>query len=74
MRGTVHPVRRASLTPSARAVLLADLEIPLVSLEDLYGALETAQLSAIAEGQLQEVRRASTDVVEPAGHSLRPPN
>src|SRR5262249_54743801 len=37
MRGTVHPVRRASLTPSARDVLLADLEIPVVSLEDLYG-------------------------------------
>jgi hypothetical protein len=37
LRGTVQPVRRASLTPSARDVLLADLEIPLVSLEDLYG-------------------------------------
>ena len=37
MRGTVHPVRRASLTPTARDVLLADLEIPVVSLEDLYG-------------------------------------
>lgn len=37
MRGTVHPVRRASLTPVAREVLLADLEIPLVSIEDVYG-------------------------------------
>lgn len=37
MRGTVHPVRRASLTPAARDVLLANLEIPVVSLEDLYG-------------------------------------
>jgi predicted nucleotidyltransferase component of viral defense system len=37
MRGTVHPVHRASLTPSARDVLLADVEIPVVSLEDLYG-------------------------------------
>jgi predicted nucleotidyltransferase component of viral defense system len=36
MRGTVHPVRRASLTPTARDLLLADLEIPVVSLEDLY--------------------------------------
>jgi hypothetical protein len=26
LRGTVHPVRRASPTPSARDVLLADLE------------------------------------------------
>jgi predicted nucleotidyltransferase component of viral defense system len=37
MRGTVHPVRRTSLTPNARDMLLADLEIPVVSLEDLYG-------------------------------------
>lgn len=37
MRGTVHPVRRAALTRSARDVLLADLEVPVVSLEDLYG-------------------------------------
>lgn len=37
MRGTVHPVRQATLTHRAREVLLADLEIPVVSLEDLYG-------------------------------------
>jgi hypothetical protein len=37
MRGTVHPVRRASLTARAREILQADLELPLVSLEDLYG-------------------------------------
>jgi hypothetical protein len=37
MRGTVHPVGRASLTPNARDVLLADLETLVVSLEDLYG-------------------------------------
>lgn len=37
MRGTVHPVRAAALTPTARDTLLADLEIPVVSLEDLYG-------------------------------------
>lgn len=37
MRGTVQPVRRASLTPVARDVLMADLEIPVVSLEDVYG-------------------------------------
>lgn len=37
MRGTVHPVRRAGLLPRARDVLLADLEIPVVSLEDVYG-------------------------------------
>lgn len=37
MRGTVQPVRRAGLMPVARDTLLADLEIPMVSLEDLYG-------------------------------------
>lgn len=37
MRGTVRPVRMASLTPSARDTLEADLEIPIVSLEDVYG-------------------------------------
>jgi predicted nucleotidyltransferase component of viral defense system len=37
MRGTVRPVRRAGLRPRARDVLLADLEIPVVSLEDVYG-------------------------------------
>jgi hypothetical protein len=35
MRGTVYPVRAASLTPKARETLLADLEIPVVSLEDM---------------------------------------
>jgi predicted nucleotidyltransferase component of viral defense system len=36
-RGTIHPVRTASLTEKAREVLRADLEVPLVSLEDMYG-------------------------------------
>ena len=37
MRGTVGTVRPASLTPNARDALLGDLEIPIVSLEDVYG-------------------------------------
>lgn len=37
MRGTVQPVRMASLTQNARQTLQADLEIPVVSLEDVYG-------------------------------------
>lgn len=37
MRGTVQPVGLASLTSTARDVLMADLEIPVVSLEDVYG-------------------------------------
>ena len=37
MRGTVHPVRTTTLMPAARDTLLAELEIPVVSLEDVYG-------------------------------------
>jgi predicted nucleotidyltransferase component of viral defense system len=37
MRGTVHPVRNLSLSSTASEVLLADLELPVVSLEDMYG-------------------------------------
>jgi predicted nucleotidyltransferase component of viral defense system len=37
MRGVVHPVRTASLTSNAREMLQADLEIPVVSFEDVYG-------------------------------------
>lgn len=37
-RGTVHPIRMASLTRRARETLQADLEIPLVSLDDAYGS------------------------------------
>ena len=44
LRGTVQPVRRASLTTAARNYLLADLEIPVVSLEDLYGGKLVAAL------------------------------
>ncbi len=44
MRGTVRAVRTASLTPRARDTLLADLEIPVVSLEDMYGGKLVAAL------------------------------
>lgn len=44
MRGTVHPVRRASFTTAARDQLLADVDIPMVSLEDLYGGKLCAAL------------------------------
>ncbi len=37
LRGTLHPIRSASLTPKAKEALLADLELPVVSPEDLYG-------------------------------------
>lgn len=44
LRGTVRPVRQASLTPAARDVLMADLEIPVVALEDVYGGKLVAAL------------------------------
>lgn len=36
-RGTVHPIHRGSLNARAKDVLQADVELPLVSLGDLYG-------------------------------------
>ena len=44
LRGTVHPVRATSLTAKAREALLADLELPVVSMEDLYGGTLVAAL------------------------------
>ncbi|MCA1788818.1 MAG: nucleotidyl transferase AbiEii/AbiGii toxin family protein [Thioalkalivibrio sp.] len=44
LRGTVQPVRPASLAPVARDILMADLEIPLLALEDLYGGKLVAAL------------------------------
>ena len=37
MRGTVQSVRNASLSHAARETLQADIEIPVTSLEDVYG-------------------------------------
>jgi predicted nucleotidyltransferase component of viral defense system len=37
IRGTVHPTRTRALTAAASAALLADLELPLLSPEDIYG-------------------------------------
>lgn len=44
LRGTLYPVRIASLTEKAREILLADLELPVVSLEDVYGGKLVAAL------------------------------
>ncbi len=44
LRGTVHPVRSISLTSKAKETLLADLELPIVALEDLYGGKLDAAL------------------------------
>ncbi len=44
LRGTVHAVRSTSLSAKAKEVLQADLELPLASLEDLYGGKLVAAL------------------------------
>ncbi len=44
MRGTVHPVHMAELVPRARETLMVDLELPVVSIEDLYGGKLVAAL------------------------------
>ena len=44
LRGTVHPVRSISLTSKAKETLLADVELPIVALEDLYGGKLVAAL------------------------------
>lgn len=37
MRGTVHPVRAMALSAAASDALMADLELPLLSAEEIYG-------------------------------------
>lgn len=44
MRGTVKPVRRASLSRAASEILMADLEVPVASAEDVYGGKLVAAL------------------------------
>ncbi len=44
LRGTVKPAARAALSPAASNVLMADLEIPVASLEDVYGGKLVAAL------------------------------
>lgn len=44
IRGTVHPVRNTTLAQSARDMLQADLEIPVASLEDVYGGKLVAEM------------------------------
>lgn len=44
MRGTVEPVRKASLTQTAQDILEADVEIPVASFEDVYGGKLVAAL------------------------------
>jgi Nucleotidyl transferase AbiEii toxin, Type IV TA system len=44
IRGAVHPVRQAALTKLARETLLAEIEIPVLASEDVYGGKLVAAL------------------------------
>ena len=44
MRGTLHPVHNVPLSSAARNALMADLELPIASLEDVYGGKLVAAL------------------------------
>jgi hypothetical protein len=55
MRGTVNAVRMASLTQSARDTLQADLEIPVVALDDVYGGKLVAAMDRQHPGDLFDV-------------------
>jgi hypothetical protein len=44
IRGTVYPVGRANLTQTARDTLLAEIEVPILALEDVYGGKLVAAL------------------------------
>jgi hypothetical protein len=44
IRGTIHPTRMMSLSPAASDVLMADLELPLLSPEEIYGGKLVAAL------------------------------
>jgi len=44
LRGTVHKVQLASLSAKAQDVLQAELEVPMASLEDIYGGKLVAAL------------------------------
>lgn len=44
LRGTLRPVRRETLAAKAREALMADMELPVSSLEDLYGGKLVAAL------------------------------
>jgi hypothetical protein len=59
MRGTVQPIRSASLTPAARDILMADLEIPVAALDrqhprDLFDVMQLFAHEGITPG----IRRA----------------
>ena len=75
IRGTVHPVRQAALTKSARETLLSEIEIPVLALEDVYGGKLVAALDRQHPRDLFDVLGAKVGSLvrkmpEYVGHSL----
>ena len=61
MRGTVMPVAMAGLTPKAQEVLQADLEIPVVSVDDVYGGKLVAAMDRQHPRDLFDVMQLLTN-------------
>jgi hypothetical protein len=56
IRGTVHPARRRGLTPSASDMLMADVELPLLAEEEIYGSKLVAAMDRQHPRDLFDVR------------------
>lgn len=65
MRGTVHPVRNAALAPRARALLMADVELPVASLEDVYGGKLVAAMDRQHPRDLFDVMQFAHEGITP---------
>jgi hypothetical protein len=55
IRGTIYPTRIVSLTPAASDTLMADLELPLLSPEEIYGGKLVATMDRQHPGDLFDV-------------------
>ena len=56
IRGAVHPARRRGLTPSASDMLMADVELPLLAEEEVYGSKLVAAMDRQHPRDLFDVR------------------
>lgn len=61
MRGTVRPVATAGLTPKAQEVLQTELDIPVVSVDDVYGGKLVAAMDRQHPRDLFDVMHLSAN-------------
>jgi len=72
IRGTVHPPRTRSLAAAASDALMADLELPLLSLEDVYGGKLVAAMDRQHPRDLFDVMELfAHGVIHPRGRQIR---